>query len=165
MVQARSFSVGARCWRTTAASSGCKWTRTSRAATGNAAIGLYLDEVPIVTQNPWQPGTYTGASEPHFFDMSRIEVLRGPQGTLYGASSLGGAIRYISNAPDPDQTSVTLRSDLSHTDHGGTNYDEQAVVNYAIAPGTAAIRFGVDVGQREIGDRRATLRILHRRGF
>ena len=115
--------------------------------TGNAAIGLYLDEVPIVTQNPWQPGTYTGASEPHFFDMSRIEVLRGPQGTLYGASSLGGAIRYISNAPDPDQTSVTLRSDLSHTDHGGTNYDEQAVVNYAIAPGTAAIRFGVDVGQ------------------
>ena len=45
--------------------------------TGNAAIGLYLDEVPIVTQNPWQPGTYTGASEPHFFDMSRIEVLRG----------------------------------------------------------------------------------------
>src|SRR6202034_2557195 len=69
------------------------------------------------------------------------------QGTLYGASSLGGAIRYISNAPDPDQTSVTVRSDLSHTDHGGTNYDEQAVVNYAIEPGTAAIRFGVDVGQ------------------
>ena len=115
--------------------------------TGNAAIGLYLDEVPIVTQNPWQPGTYTGASEPHFFDMSRIEVLRGPQGTLYGASSLGGAIRYISNAPDPTQDSVTVRSDLSHTDHGGTNYDEQFVVNYAVDPGTAAIRFGVDFGQ------------------
>jgi iron complex outermembrane recepter protein len=115
--------------------------------TGNAAIGLYLDEVPIVTQNPWQPGTYTGASEPHFFDMSRIEVLRGPQGTLYGASSLGGAIRYISNAPDPEQSSLTVRSDLSHTKHGGTNYDEQVVVNYAVAPETAAIRFGVDFGQ------------------
>lgn len=115
--------------------------------TGNAAIGLYLDEVPIVTQNPWQPGTYTGATEPHFFDMSRIEVLRGPQGTLYGASSLGGAIRYISNAPDLTQNAVAVRSDLSHTDHGGTNYDEQLVVNYAVDPGTVAIRFGVDVGQ------------------
>jgi iron complex outermembrane receptor protein len=115
--------------------------------TGNAAIGLYLDEVPIVTQNPWQPGTYTGAAEPHFFDMSRIEVLRGPQGTLYGASSLGGAIRYISNAPDSSQNSLTVRSDLSHTQHGGTNYDEQVVANYALDPGTAAIRLGVDFGQ------------------
>jgi iron complex outermembrane recepter protein len=115
--------------------------------TGSAAIGLYLDDVPIVTQNPWQPGTYTGATEPHFFDMSRVEVLRGPQGTLYGASSLGGAIRYISNQPDLNDTGVTLRSDLSHTKHGGTNYDEQAIFNVALDPGVLAIRFGVDFGQ------------------
>jgi outer membrane receptor protein involved in Fe transport len=115
--------------------------------TGSAAIGLYLDDVPIVTQNPWQPNTYTGATEPHFFDMSRIEVLRGPQGTLYGASSLGGAIRYISNQPDLNDSSVTLRSDLSHTKHGGTNYDEQAIFNVAVDPGVLAIRFGVDFGQ------------------
>jgi len=115
--------------------------------TGNSAIGLYLDDVPIVTQNPWQPNTYTGATEPHFFDMNRIEVLRGPQGTLYGASSLGGAIRYISNLPDLDHTTVTISSDLSHTHHGGLNYDEQAIVNLAVAPGVAAIRFGIDYGQ------------------
>jgi len=89
--------------------------------TGNSAIGLYLDDVPIVTQNPWQPNTYTGATEPHFFDMNRIEVLRGPQGTLYGASSLGGAIRYISNTPDLNHTTATLSSDLSDTHHGGLN--------------------------------------------
>jgi iron complex outermembrane recepter protein len=115
--------------------------------TGNAAIGLYLDDVPIVTQNPWQPNTYTGATEPHFFDMNRIEVLRGPQGTLYGASSLGGAIRYISNLPDLDHTTQTFGSDLSATHHGGVNYDEQAVFNTVITPGVAAIRFGIDYGQ------------------
>lgn len=115
--------------------------------TGSAAIGIYLDDVPIVTQNPWQAITYTGATEPHFFDMSRIEVLRGPQGTLYGASSLGGAIRYISNPPDLTETGVTLRSDLSHTKHGGTNYDEQAIFNVVLDPGVLAIRFGVDFGQ------------------
>jgi iron complex outermembrane receptor protein len=115
--------------------------------TGNSAIGLYLDDVPIVTQNPWQPNTYTGASEPHFFDMNRIEVLRGPQGTLYGASSLGGAIRYISNPPDLDHTTATFSSDLSDTHHGGLNYDEQAIFNFVVAPGFSAIRFGIDYGQ------------------
>ncbi|HLZ07121.1 MAG TPA: TonB-dependent receptor, partial [Chloroflexota bacterium] len=115
--------------------------------TGSAAIGLYLDDISLVTQNPWQPGTYTGATEPHFFDMNRVEVLRGPQGTLYGASSLGGAIRYISNPPDLDEQSATVGSTVSGTEHGGINFDDRAVLNIPIDPGVAAIRFGVDYGQ------------------
>ena len=55
--------------------------------------GLYLDDVPVTT--------VAGALDIHIYDMARIEALAGPQGTLYGASSLSGTLRLITNAPDP----------------------------------------------------------------
>ena len=55
------------------------------------------------------------------FDLDRIEVLRGPQGTLYGASSMGGTIRFITNQPDLNSFSATVSTDLSDTHHGGFN--------------------------------------------
>jgi iron complex outermembrane recepter protein len=109
---------------------------------GSATVGLYLDDVPITTKN-----LYNGAVEPKLFDMGRVEILRGPQGTLYGASSEGGAIRYISNQPDLNKFSVTTSAEGSKTDHGGGNYEVQAVVNQPIDEGRAALRFGVDVGR------------------
>src|SRR6478736_5633676 len=62
-------------------------------AGGNyASVGYYLDDIPI---------TGTGAPDIHICDMERIEALSGPQGTLYGAGSLGGTIRLITNKPKP----------------------------------------------------------------
>ena len=81
------------------------------------------------------------------FDTDRVEVLRGPQGTLYGASSMGGTIRFISKKPVLDEFSVDFDSDVSGTAHGGTNYDEQGVVNLPIVDGKAALRLGIDNGQ------------------
>jgi iron complex outermembrane receptor protein len=109
---------------------------------GSATVGLYLDDVPITTKN-----LYNGAVEVKLFDMDRVEILRGPQGTLYGASSEGGAIRFISNQPDLNKFSVTTSGEGSGTDHGGGNYEAQAVVNAPIVDGRAAVRFGVDVGR------------------
>ena len=109
---------------------------------GSATVGLYLDDVPITVTN-----LYNGAVEPRLFDMDRVEVLRGPQGTLYGASSMGGAIRFISNQPNLTTFGGTVSSQVSGTRHGGVNYDEQGALNVPLVEGTAAARIGVDFGQ------------------
>jgi iron complex outermembrane recepter protein len=109
---------------------------------GSATVGIYLDDVPITVKN-----LYNGAVEPKLFDMDRVEILRGPQGTLYGASSEGGAIRFISNQPDLNKFSVTTSAEGSGTVDGGGNYETQAIVNEPIDDGRAALRFGVDVGR------------------
>ncbi len=106
---------------------------------GAATVGIYLDEVPITVKN-----LFNGAIEPKFFDIDRVEVLRGPQGTLYGASSMGGTIRILSKQPDLDNFGGYASTDLSGTVHGGINYEEQAVVNIPLKPGVAALRVGID---------------------
>ena len=103
-------------------------------------VGLYLDDVPITSRNL----VNTGAAQPKFFDIDRVEVLRGPQGTLYGASSTGGTIKFITNQPDLDNFGGSALSTLSGTDHGGINYEEQGVVNIPIIEGKAALRLGAD---------------------
>ena len=109
---------------------------------GSATVGVYLDEVSITEKN-----LFNGQVEPRLFDIDRVEVLRGPQGTLYGASSMGGTIRFISKKPVLDEFSGTFSSDLSGTTHGGLNYDEQAVANIPVVEGVAALRIGIDNGQ------------------
>jgi outer membrane receptor protein involved in Fe transport len=102
---------------------------------GSATVGIYLDDVSITVKN-----FFDGSSQPKLFDIDRIEVLRGPQGTLYGASAMGGTIRFITKSPDLDNFSGEVSTDLSGTTHGGVNYNEGAVINVPIAPGVAAIR-------------------------
>ncbi len=105
---------------------------------GSATVGLYLDDVSITTKN-----FYDGAAQPKLFDIDRIEVLRGPQGTLYGASSLGGTIRFVTQQPDMTQYSGTLSQDISGTYHGGLNYIDTAVANFPIVPDKLALRASV----------------------
>jgi outer membrane receptor protein involved in Fe transport len=76
--------------------------------------GLYLDEIPVTT--------VAGALDIHIYDVARIEALAGPQGTLYGASSLSGTLRIITNKPDPSAFSAgyDLKADKwLHGDPGG----------------------------------------------
>ncbi|NIB38313.1 TonB-dependent receptor [Pseudomaricurvus alkylphenolicus] len=66
-------------------------------------------------------------------DIERVEVLRGPQGTLYGSGSLGGTIRYINKEPDTEQSYVEMHSRISHTgESSGINSDSFAVINAAL---------------------------------
>ncbi len=110
---------------------------------GSQTVGVYLDDVPLLITN-----NYEGATEPKFLDFDRIEVLRGPQGTLYGAGSEGGTIRFVSNLPQLDKYEASVRTDLSGTDFGGVNYDERGTVNIPVVPGTFAIRASVEYGEQ-----------------
>ena len=85
-------------------------------------VGTYLDEQPITTID--------GTVDVHVYDIQRIEVLEGPQGTLYGASSEAGTIRIITNKPDPTkfEASYDVAGDTI-TNGGGTGWKAEAFVN------------------------------------
>jgi iron complex outermembrane recepter protein len=109
---------------------------------GTATVSIYLDDVSLTTRNIYSQGT----AEPRFFDIERVEVLRGPQGTLYGASSLGGTIKFISKEPDAKAFSGNANVTLSGTQHGGTNYQAEAVVNVPLVKDSVGLRVGVQSG-------------------
>ncbi|SEH19145.1 Outer membrane receptor proteins, mostly Fe transport [Sphingopyxis sp. YR583] len=97
-----------------------------------ATTGFYLDEVPV--------SAVATNIEGSTFDLNRVEVLRGPQGTLYGSASMGGAIKYVSNQPDTDELEARGDLTLSSTKSGGTNYAANAVVNLPLIKDVAALR-------------------------
>jgi iron complex outermembrane recepter protein len=109
---------------------------------GTATVGVYLDDISLTTRNLYSQGV----AEPRFFDIERVEVLRGPQGTLYGAGSMGGTIRFISRAPNLRTQSLDVRAEVSSTDHGGVNSLVQAVLNMPLSTDTAGLRIGVQAG-------------------
>jgi outer membrane receptor protein involved in Fe transport len=105
---------------------------------GSATVGTYLDDVSITVKN-----FYDGNALPRLYDLQRIEVLRGPQGTLWGASSEGGTIRYISEPPNLQEASSEVTGDTSRTQHGGANFMSSAVINAPITPGVSAVRASI----------------------
>jgi iron complex outermembrane receptor protein len=111
-------------------------------AVGSPVVAVYLDESSTTIEGG---GGFIGQAQPIPFDLARVEVLRGPQGTLYGASSMGGAIRFITNQPKLGAYEVDVVSDLSGTDHAGVNYNESVVVNAPLSS-DLAVRVGVDYG-------------------
>ena len=92
---------------------------------GASTVGLYLDDVSITVPNLYRDGSI----EVRLPDIERVEVLRGPQGTLYGDSSEGGTIRYITTQANPDALGMTATADVSGTKHGGVNYSESGMIN------------------------------------
>jgi iron complex outermembrane recepter protein len=98
-------------------------------AAGEPTTGIYYDETPI----SGSVGTTNdaGGHQPdlNLFDIDRVEVLRGPQGTLYGASSMGGAIRLISNKPELDQVDGSVETDYAVTKGGGPSWQTNAMFN------------------------------------
>jgi iron complex outermembrane recepter protein len=85
--------------------------------------GIYLDDVPLQKRNAVSTGNSNGTPTWPLFDLDRIEVLRGPQGTLYGGSAEGGAIRFITNQPSLTQDSGLVRAEVSTIENGGQNYE------------------------------------------
>ena len=95
-------------------------------------VGLYVDESPI-SVNGFNP-------EYGLFDLQRVEVLRGPQGTLYGAGAMSGALKLITNKPDLHTFGGSVEGDVSRIHSGGTSNDERAVVNVPLVDGLLAVR-------------------------
>ncbi len=110
------------------------------ASGGMSTTGVYMDDVSMSAGNVYS----MGAAEPKFFDLDHVEVLRGPQGTLYGASSMGGTVKFISNQPNLKENEVNISADVSQTAGGnGINHTETGVFNRALIPGELALRIGV----------------------
>lgn len=104
----------------------------------SSTVAVYVDEMPFGSSTALVNGAIvTGDIDP--YDMARIEVLRGPQGTLYGANSLGGIFKYVTNPPVLGDFSVQGRAGVEFVDDGGTGYNANAVVNAPLGS-TAAIR-------------------------
>lgn len=100
------------------------------------AVSYYLNETPLDVRTDGG----TGVPDIDFFDVDRVEVLRGPQGTLYGSSSMGGALRVLTAQPDPTGFEAKAETGVSTMEGGGTGYMGKAAVNVPLSD-NAAIRF------------------------
>lgn len=103
-------------------------------------VGVYVDDVPFGSSTLYGGGAQY-ALDMGLLDLNHVEVLRGPQGTLYGAGAMGGLLKYVTNEPDSeDGLSGHAGVVFSGTDHGSLNHTEDAVVNAPIKEGIAALR-------------------------
>jgi iron complex outermembrane recepter protein len=95
------------------------------------SVGVYLDEQPVTTIG--------GTLDVHIYDIARIEVLRGPQGTLYGASSEAGTIRIITNRPETSHLYGGVDGELNAVEHGSIGGSLEGFLNVPISD-SAALR-------------------------
>jgi len=101
----------------------------------------YVDEVPYGSSTPFANSAQL-ALDPALSGIERIEVLRGPQGTLYGASSMGGLIKYVQRRPDLERFGVEMQTGLSSTHNGDINYNVNGAVNAVLVEEKVALRAG-----------------------
>ncbi|HVW67499.1 MAG TPA: TonB-dependent receptor plug domain-containing protein, partial [Steroidobacteraceae bacterium] len=104
---------------------------------GAGTTGIYIDDTPIQLR---AMGFNPDDTLPKTFDMDRVEVLRGPQGTLFGAGSEGGTVRYIMTQPSTTKSSGYARAELSYTQGGTENYEAGAAYGAPIVDGTLGFR-------------------------
>jgi len=106
---------------------------------GNSpTVGLYLDDIPVSSFAYATAGKVV--IDPDLYDLERVEVLRGPQGTLYGAGSMGGAVRLITSRPNLEQFGASGELVGSGTEGGGANGTFNAMVNLPILDNVLALR-------------------------
>jgi outer membrane receptor protein involved in Fe transport len=104
---------------------------------GASTTAIYIDDTPIQTRH-LSFGTVNAF--PALFDLDRVEVLRGPQGTLFGAGAEGGAVRFISPEPSLKNDSGYVRSELSTTEDGAPSYELGAAAGGPIVPDVLGFR-------------------------
>lgn len=108
-----------------------------------ATVGAYLDEAPFGSSTGLANGAVL-APDLDAFDLNRVEVLRGPQGTLYGASTLGGLIKYVTNAPVLGSFSGRLEGSYESVDQGGSDGSIRGMLNAPIGDKAAVRVSGYD---------------------
>lgn len=106
---------------------------TSVAAADPNTVGYYFGPIPV-------SATARGNPDLKLFDVERVEILRGPQGTLYGSGSMGGTIKVLPTMARLNETEVHIESGVSQTQHGGTNYNLSGSVNLPLIEDVLALR-------------------------
>jgi len=107
---------------------------------GTSTTGIYIDDTPIQTRHI---GFGSINAFPALFDLDRVEVLRGPQGTLFGAGAEGGVVRFIAPDPNLKHTAAYFRGDLAATDGGSPSYEAGAAFGAPIIEDVLAFRASV----------------------
>ena len=102
-------------------------------------VGTYIDDVAYGSSSVFAAGSQT-ALDMSLLDLNHIEVLRGPQGTLYGAGAMGGVVKYVTNEPDTSEFSGNVSVGASTTQGGGTGNTVSGVVNVPLKQDVAALR-------------------------
>lgn len=105
-------------------------------AAGDATVGVYIDDTPVQMPN----SSFAADPLPKLFDIERVEVLRGPQGTLYGASSEGGTIRYITPVASLTEFSGRAHSEIAFTDGGSPSYEVGAALGGPVVDDVLGLR-------------------------
>jgi outer membrane receptor protein involved in Fe transport len=111
--------------------------RGIQSSVGAGTTGVYIDDTPIQTR---ALATSSSNVYPQVFDLSRVEVLRGPQGTLFGAGAEGGVVRFITAAPSLNQYSGYTRSEVAVTDSGAPSYEIGVGGGGPLLPGQLGFR-------------------------
>ena len=107
---------------------------------GAGTTGIYLDDTPIQMRSlAFNPDE----ALPKSFDIERVEVLRGPQGTLFGAGSEGGTVRYITTPPSLTNTSIYSRAEVATTEGGDPSYEGGVAVGGPLVEGTLGARLTI----------------------
>ena len=104
---------------------------------GAGTTGIYIDDTPIQVRNL---GFSSDNSLPAIFDLDRVEVLRGPQGTLFGAGSEGGTVRYITPQPSLKDWGTYERAEISDTKHGAVSGEVGSAVGGPIIEDRLGVR-------------------------
>jgi outer membrane receptor protein involved in Fe transport len=105
---------------------------------GSGTTGIYIDDVPIQVRNL---GFNSDDALVKLFDLDRLEVLRGPQGTLFGAGSEGGTVRYITNTPSLTQSSIYAKAETAYTEGGSLTYETGIAGGMPVIDGVFGVRF------------------------
>jgi iron complex outermembrane recepter protein len=107
---------------------------------GAGTTGIYINDTPIQMRSV---GFNPDDTLPKTFDLERVEILRGPQGTLFGAGAEGGAVRYILTQPSTTGTSTNVRTEGSYTEYGQPNAEFGIAHGAPIIDGTLGFRASV----------------------
>jgi outer membrane receptor protein involved in Fe transport len=104
-----------------------------------ATVSFMIDDVPFTANESLAIGSLL-TPDPDLTDIQRIEILKGPQGTLYGASALGGLIKIVSNQPTADEVSGEIHAGYESVDHGGNGYSVRGTVNIPLVQDKVSLR-------------------------
>lgn len=104
-----------------------------------ATVGTYIDETPVGSSGLYQAATIL-MLDLLPYDIDHLEVLRGPQGTLYGAGSMGGLLKYVTRAPDPSSTEFRIGGGVSSVDHGENGSNVRFGANVPLIDDKLAVR-------------------------
>lgn len=107
---------------------------------GEATVGLYYDETPLTGPAGTTADASSTSADVNLFDAERVEVLRGPQGTLYGSGSMGGTLRVILNKPDSSRYAGAVEAQGTSVKGGSNGYSVKGMVNVPLIEDKLAAR-------------------------